>query len=484
MEVYASTACLTILCFFATFFAQGICVHDKRSHNTDFNGHMAKSHHLQCGNESYVSSRSSCCNGHVTNGLSQLVADCCGSKAYNSLNEICCDGSLFTRSSAQVQCCGKVMYLPMTHLCCVENNVTERKENHGCCGKESFDMTTHICCSNTLTVKLKNESSSDSPRTYMGSSPGTRPLPKVPEFKCGSETYNPQEEICCSGNSYKASALTMCCGESIYTPFDENVLCCNGTLHLNVPKQSECVGDVVYTNSTCHLSARPRLGEHCCGGQAFEPHTHICCNGHSHNKKYGNFCCGSDVYNPHNESMGCCSGHLYNKSEKECCGNLLLEHNSNKICCSSSTHAMLYDTKPNHFCCGHYYYNASLWSCCAEHLKPTPSHNSVHAEYRLKPLTDLIPDICKKTVLFGKVESVALDKQHRLVVLKVVNVFKDSWHNESLDHCRTPALENGMTYLWENTNNGYKPVSIPVEKISDIHMFYTVCHQHKCQKEG
>lgn len=118
----------------------------------------------------------------------------------------------------------------------------------------------------------------------------------------------------------------------------------------------------------------------------------------SHDNMNGNFCCGSEVYDPHDKSMKCCSGHLHKDvgENAECCGNLLLNETS-KICCSSSTHAILYDTKSNHHCCGYYYYNASLWNCCSEHLKPTPSHNSIHPGYRLKQLTDLIPKVCRET---------------------------------------------------------------------------------------
>ncbi|KTG43785.1 hypothetical protein cypCar_00035476 [Cyprinus carpio] len=312
--------------------------------------------------------------------------------------------------------------------------------------------------------------------------------PFPPELKCGSEPYNPQEKICCSGNLYKkASALTKCCGKDVYTLSDDNVLCCNGILHLNVPEQSECVGGVIYAppNTICQMSARPRLGEHCCGGQTFNPRTHICCNGHSHNKTNGNYCCGSEVYDLHNQLLRCCSGHLYNltrlSGEAECCGNHLLEYNNNQICCSSSTNAIIYDTKPNHRCCGHYYYNTSLWSCCAEHLKPTPKPDSSPAEYRLKPLMDLIPEMCNKTVFFGKVESVALENYQRHIVLKVVGqvdvisekIIKDPWLHVSLDHCSSPATENGMTYLWEeNHDRKYKLLSHHVDLTSDMHMFY------------
>ncbi|XP_077050720.1 uncharacterized protein LOC143700869 isoform X2 [Siphateles boraxobius] len=407
---------------------------------------MESSHQLQCGNLSYISSGNSCCNGTLTRGLSQLVAECCESVAYNPLNEICCNDSVFTRTSAEMTC-----------------NLT----------KALYLITTYI-----LNLILTDSEHSPPNRSTAG-----------PELKCGSETYDPKEEICCSGNRYRARALNKCCGEHIYTPFDGHVLCCNGTLHINVAQKSECVGGVVYSpvDINCNLSGRPRLGEHCCGGQTFSPRTHICCNGHSYNKTNGNFCCGSNVYDHHKKFMKCCSGHLYNldkyKVKAECCGNLLLINKTNQICCSSSTHAILYDTKPNHYCCGHYYYNTSLWSCCAEHLKPTPSPNSSHTVDRLKPLMDLIPDICSKTVFFGKVESVALGTCDRHIVLKVVSVVEEPWLNVSLDHCSSPALENGMTYLWEKNNNVYKPLSISFDPISDIHMFFTVC-KHTYQTGG
>ncbi|KAK7152291.1 hypothetical protein R3I94_008578 [Phoxinus phoxinus] len=419
LSIYTSTSCVTIVCIIATLSAQGIP--DTGSHsNTGSSGPR-----LPCGNEFYISSTHSCCNGVITSGLSQLVADCCGSVAFNPLNEICCDHKVVTRTSARMTCTG---------------------------GKDS-------------------EGQKDSHPTD----------PTKPELKCGSKTYDPEKYMCCSGTPYRASALHKCCGTYMYTPVDENVLCCNGTLHINVSKKSECVAGVVYTpaNTTCNLSARPRLGEHCCGEKTFSPTTHICCNGHSHHKKSGNFCCGSNVYNHHNKLMKCCSGHLHNisqyKAKPECCGNLLLTDKTNQICCSSSTHAVLYDTKPNHQCCGYYYYNTSLWSCCAEHLKPTPSPNRSHAEDGLKPLMDLFPDICNKTVFFAKVESVALDACMRHIVLKVVNVVDDPWLNVSLDHCSSPALEIGMTYLWEKNSTVYKPLSISFDLISDIHLFLTVC---------
>ncbi|XP_067275193.1 galaxin [Pseudorasbora parva] len=474
---------MATLCITAMSLAQD-AIGSHVSRTTGFSEQME-----DCGNVSYISSGNSCCNGTLTKGLSHLVSDCCGSVAYNVLNEICCNNSIFIPSSAQMQCCGKELFLPTTHMCC-ETKVILQKKNHVCCGTETYDQTTHICCteSNETQIKPKDQSC---PKNEEDDVNNTSPIsipPEVSEFICGSESYDPKIEICCSGKLHKRSALKKCCGEHAYTPLDDHVLCCNGTLHHNVPQKSECVGGIVYapSNTTCHLSTRPRLGEHCCGRQTYNPKTHICCNGHRHHRTKCSSCCGSEVYDHNNASMKCCSGHLYNLGRLggECCGNLLLENNSKKTCCSSSNHAILYDNRTNHRCCGHYYYNTSLWSCCAEHLQPTPNHKSAHVENRLQPLMDLIPGICKKNVLFGKVESLALNMTHRLIDLKVVIVDKNPWLQVSMDHCSTPALENGMTYLWEKTNHGYKPLSISVDPVSDIHMFYAVCHHDKCQKGG
>ncbi|XP_042631015.1 galaxin-like [Cyprinus carpio] len=315
------------------------------------------------------------------------------------------------------------MYLTTTHICCGGNKMLELKKNLSCCGGNSFNKTFQYCCltNNNVEVRLKNQPCHSPPPTEAG----------------------PSEYVNCSGVLYRrGSGLNQCCGKDVYSLTDDNVLCCNGILYRNVPEQSECVGGVIYTQNQIKMLT-----------------------------------CGSEVYD-HKKQL-CCSGHLYNKIKAECCGNLLLKYNNNQICCSSSTHAMIYDTKQEHLCCGHYYYNTSLWSCCAEHLKPTPKTDSYPPEYRLKPLTDLIPDICHKTVLFGKVESVVLRQKWRDIVLRVIvavsELSQGTLLHVSLDHCSSPALENSMTYLWEENNRKYKPLSIPVDVTSDIHMFFTAC---------
>ncbi|XP_052008635.1 galaxin isoform X2 [Xyrauchen texanus] len=467
----------------------------------------------------YKISSSSCCKGKITPGLSQLVADCCESVAYNPLNKICCNGRIQTRNSAQAMCCGTEVYLKETDLCCVDT-IYKLEQNLFCCGNKSYSNESHCCCTSLCSdpnVKPKSEpccsklqtdgqstvNSCTEKETARRSPPQlpsnfTSPYNKVSELMCGSKAYNPQKKVCCSGNLFKkSSVITKCCGEHVYSVSEKNVMCCNGNLHRDLPEQSECVGGVVYTpgRTVCKLFVRPRLGEHCCGEKTFNLNEHICCNGHRHSRLNGNFCCGSEAYDPYNQfQMRCCSGHLYNIThlggKAECCGTLLLEDNTNQTCCSSTSHDMIYEIQPKHLCCGHDYYNTSLWSCCAGHLKPTPKTNISLTEHRLKPLMELIPDICNKSVLFGKVESVALDN-YRNIVLRVIarmhvksaGDIKNPLVNVTLDHCNSPALELGMTYLWEMNSSVYKPLSHPIDQPSDIHMLFIMLQLYEGCKQ-
>lgn len=133
-----------------------------------------------------------------------------------------------------------------------------------------------------------------------------------------------------------------CCGEKTYKLSDK-VLCCNGILYNNLTKNSQCVGGFVYTE---------------------------------------------------NQTIMTCDSKVNNITKAKCCGTLRMDEN--QICCSSSSHAMRYEIKLNHHCCGHRYYNKSLWGCCAGDLTPTPKKNSP-PKYTLKSLTDLIPHMCNKT---------------------------------------------------------------------------------------
>lgn len=47
------------------------------------------------------------------------------------------------------------------------------------------------------------------------------------------------------------------------------------------------------------------------------------------------------------------------------------------VCCTSEDKELLYSAKTGFKCCGHLYYNTSLWSCCAERLGPEqqPGHH-------------------------------------------------------------------------------------------------------------
>ena len=91
-------------------------------------------------------------------------------------------------------------------------------------------------------------------------------------------------------------------------------------------------------------------------------------------------CCGTKDYNYSDLQLKCCHGILYNLTvlgwnpqKAQCCGSLLLKERSNstqECCISSQGRSLAYKAQPGLSCCGHHYYNTSLWSCISESLFP------------------------------------------------------------------------------------------------------------------
>ncbi|XP_056621590.1 galaxin isoform X2 [Triplophysa dalaica] len=378
MMLNSSISFVAILCVFASSSAQDVCGPDTESCSTDHNGGKTNVTCLHtCGNKQYNISEALCCNGTLICGLSRLVADCCESNAFNPLNEMCCNGRI-----------------------CEITNI----KNRSC-------------------VPDGNESkSSDSGSTESKNN-------CTPVLQCGSKTYDPLTQMCCSGSIYKLSPLNKCCGTKAYS-ISEKVLCCNGTLHKNVPENSQCVGGYMYMENQTIMT--------------YDTNVSIKVN-----------------------------------RKAECCGKLPV--GKDQTCCSSSSHAMLYKTNLANSCCGDRYYNRALWGCCAGDLTPTLKKDCP-ADNRLKMIKDLIPIMCNERVVFGKVESVALQNLvNRTIWLRVVREVSvphcESLHLVSLDHCCSPALEIGETYLWKKNGTEFKPISLPIGQASDIHFFFAVCNK-------
>ncbi|KAL7857499.1 hypothetical protein SRHO_G00163980 [Serrasalmus rhombeus] len=416
-----------------------------------------------CGRTVYNTLESSCCNNELTVGLSQTVSYCCRSKAYNPLNQICCGGNISNKTSAHTACChSESRFLPNA--------------------SQPATSVLHLLKDNRI---VDSQDSVHSNTLY-----------------CGLQPYNPLEDVCCSGNLVaKKSGVTQCCGAEPYELSEEGVICCDGHLYRDQPAGSICTGNVPYSphNYTiCQKHVHLPAGQQCCGKKTFDPHEEICCNGRSYkgSEKYM-ACCGSHTYNVSAGKHICCSGHLHklthlqNYEEAGCCGPLLLSSKEQQ-CCHSAENTLVYKIQPGHSCCGHWYYNMSLWSCCAGHLIPKPTHGSqakMEESKLIRPLLDYSKSsICNKPVLLGRVASVAVKHNGRFVVLKEVlevnatdvTSCRNSLEVGPLDHCLFPALKLGRTYLWtKNTLNKYEPLASVIGLNTPIHTILSLCQSNR-----
>ncbi|XP_055735509.1 uncharacterized protein LOC129821844 [Salvelinus fontinalis] len=502
-----------------------------------------------CGNKSFNLTQASCCGGQLTLHVSQLVSDCCGSRAYDPLNQLCCDLQILIRTQPHSKCCGKELYNEDHQLCCGtvlqgRKVLTKMSGHHRCCGDHQFDQQSHCCChitepSNQVNPKPLNASccaiqevphpppaqtgqhmgiAQNSPNCMPGKKPcglGACFNPRTERCcvnpsshqgqsyshdhtpghyhsaSCGSQVYNPDSKICCSGKlSNRVLGKNLCCGTTPYGVEDRGVLCCNRTLHRVVEDGYQCSpGGRLYRPSIDMVCGSRVLlndpGKHCCGEETYDPQYEICCNGHKHHRLKNVSCCGGKAYDPSSGQMKCCAGTLYNlqvqdklSEEAQCCGSVLMEAGSTQTCCSAPGLDLLYPTQQGFTCCGHRYPNASLWSCCAGVLHPRPEpHNTTKNMIpgpRLLPLEDLKTEVlCYNEVLLGSVESVSVKMNKRSIGMVNAMYMLASRANVSAlpsphyvtlpDHCSSPELVPGNTYIWVK-----KPSSDLISFISDL----------------
>ncbi|KAK2847264.1 hypothetical protein Q5P01_010263 [Channa striata] len=227
---------------------------------------------------------------------------------------------------------------------------------------------------------------------------------------------------------------------------------------------------------TCAVDKRSTFyglpGQHCCGGEIFRPDDEICCNGHRHPKGKNVYCCGVNAYNIEDPHMKCCSGTLYNVTSldnhghnAQCCGSLL--QSPKDVCCSSDEEQLLYSAKTGFRCCGHHYYNTSLWSCCAGMLRPVhqPGH---HEGKRIKVHIGIVESVSPHSIVFstvlkinGRTGSVRAVSPHYILKLS--------------DHCSSPKLTPGKTYFFNDANvfTDFNQENI----LHSVHLIFAKCYR-------
>ncbi|KAG7238762.1 hypothetical protein INR49_031278 [Caranx melampygus] len=124
------------------------------------------------------------------------------------------------------------------------------------------------------------------------------------------------------------------------------------------------------------------------------------------------------------------------------------------VCCSSDSTELLYSKKTELRCCGHRYFNTSLWSCCAGKLSPVQKPGKL-TESTFLSMKNLDKEKLCKEVKMGTVESVSVRTIVFNSVLKIngttATVRALPSHNilTGHDRCNTPKVTPGKTYLFD-----------------------------------
>ncbi|XP_035629309.1 usherin-like isoform X1 [Oncorhynchus keta] len=461
-----------------------------------------------CGLRAYDPLNQLCCDSRILN-RTQPHAKCCGKEPYDEDNQLCCGNiiegrKVLAKMSSHHRCCGDHQFNQQSHCCCSET-LSPEPLNASCCASSSsnyrgndasspncmpgerpcgrgacFNPTTEGCCENPTSLQgkryLRHQTCCEG---ILSRNPCKTAQGPYNVASCGSQVYNPDINICCAGQiSHRVLGKNLCCGKTPYAVEDRRVLCCNQTLHRGVEAGHQCSpgGHLYLPSREIVCESRVHLnnpGKHCCGEETYNPQDEICCNGHKHRRLGNMSCCGGKAYDTSSGQMKCCAGTLYDlqvqgrlTEDAQCCGNILMEAGSTQTCCSAPGLDLLYPTQSGFTCCGHRYPNSSLWSCCAGVLHPRSERNTTSMNMipgpRLLPLGDLkTEDLCYTEVLLGTVESVSMKMNERSIVMVNAMSLLASRGNVSTlpsplyhtlpDHCSSPELVPGNTYIWVKT---------------------------------
>uniref|UniRef100_A0A1I8AQK1 EB domain-containing protein n=1 Tax=Steinernema glaseri TaxID=37863 RepID=A0A1I8AQK1_9BILA len=152
-----------------------------------------------------------------------------------------------------------------------------------CCGSETMNNYEELCCEDVVRSKRQGATYADQ--------------------CCGNQTLSFQQ-TCCQGVVHNI-ADGLCCGSQSYRRDAPNTICCNGTLHTNVPEGSICCGDSFYDSNR----------QTCCDSVPYDRAIFdSCCE--IPPKQYGE----ETRYSPFNSNThDCCDKPIRKGSTEKCC---------------------------------------------------------------------------------------------------------------------------------------------------------------------
>ncbi|XP_029302626.1 uncharacterized protein LOC115017986 isoform X2 [Cottoperca gobio] len=480
------------------------------------------SDHLCCGNNQFDSKAECCCLIQNALKTQPISSSCCvkesarlGTKAHNTFQELSSQSTVVDKPAPHFQCCGGKVFNNHTQLCCGPTHnktiLTRYSSDHLCCGNNQFDSKAECCCliqnalktqpiSSSCCVKKSAHLGTKAHNTFQELSSQSTVVDKpAPHFQCcGGKVFNNHTQLCC-GPTHNKTILTryscdhLCCGNN---QFDSKTECCcliQNALKTQPISSSCCVKESgrcdeappVYNPHThiCCVGCvserksewKPWIdqfyvshGQHYCGTELYWPHTQICCNGHRHHKKENTHCCGVKAYNIKDPRMKCCAWALHTLTighEGQCCGSIL--QTSMNVCCSSEDEEVLYSAKTGYRCCGHRYYNPSLWSCCAGKLSPVQQPRQNESE-RVKVRIGTLESVSPHSIMFGNV--LKIHGRNGIVThMASPQILKTP------DRCSFPKLIPGNNYLFDEVNvfADFQHNSI----LQSLHFIISKCHR-------
>ncbi|XP_039987200.1 uncharacterized protein si:ch211-195m9.3 [Xiphias gladius] len=407
---------------------------------------------------------SSCCvedTAQIPKGLRQSVSPLRGLHAQHPQSKQNFQSTIAAKIAPKAKYCDKEPFDMGKQLCCGLNHkkriLTRKSCHHQCCGHNQFDTETECCCWTTEFPEILPINSSccaNESGVHLQKPAPQRNCTEPNTRLCGSSCYNPDEFSCCERNQTKPH---LCCSPGQ----------CDAVLTVYNPRTQVswdgCVSEWKPDIDQFHGSS----GQHCCGTEIYQPDTDICCGGHRHPKNENSHCCGIQAYNIKDPQLKCCAGTLYNlkslhSHDAQCCGSILQDLRNQDVCCSSEDKEGLYPNKPGFRCCGHLYYNSSLFSCCAGKLSPVHQpgqhQGKLIIESRFLSVSNLKEtDLCKEMKI-GTVQSVSLHSIVFSSVLKIhginatVKTLPSPYILKTPDHCNFPKMIPGKTYFFDEVN--------------------------------
>ncbi|WAQ98729.1 GXN-like protein [Mya arenaria] len=252
-----------------------------------------------------------------------IIQRLCGLQQYNPNDQFCCSEQLHDLYNAGVKqkCCGGNLYMEHLAICC-GSNIIEKKSllqyrNPECCRGKIYSDTN---ASEDLNI----------PNSCCGDPDAGEPYNSKKYYCCGSMLTPRTPRIilgCCCGRAFEQRRATYKqeCNNCTIQKYWQSK--CGGNSY-NPATHVCCVNEVVYVKNSGIICCKDKLRKvvsgsvECCQatGELYDTNIQSCCAGQVIQLS----------------SFGCCNNEIYNKADQNCCYGLKTFNKDKQVCCKHS----------------------------------------------------------------------------------------------------------------------------------------------------